>query len=352
MGSKSKKVKAPKMDIGKDISQYVSGVSKSLPGIISFEQQYRPQFQGLNLGDISAFLQGTGGQQGLFGLGGQAAQATGQTLGEARAAELGQMTGQAGATRSLFGALSPEAAAQVQRASDEASRAYQSAQSLTPQEQRMATQQAREAFGARGMLDSNAAVGAEVLSRENVLAQKRQEAAQRGAEAFGYGTSFYSQPGLAALSSVPLSYQTGQQQLQLGLGAIGAGTPQLYNIDTALNLGAAQRANQLQASIANAQASASRSAGIMSGLGSLGGSVLSAAGQAGGFAALFSDRRLKTDIKLIGKTGMGLNKYSFRYKSDPSTVHIGVMADEVEKVKPEAVTEINGYKAVYYSMIH
>lgn len=346
MGSKSKsKVRAPKMDIGKDISQYVSGVSKSLPGILSFEQQFRPQFQGLNLGDISAFLQGTGGQQGLFGLGGQAAQATGQTLGEARAAELGQMTGQAGATRGLFGALSPEAAAQVQRASDEAARAYQSAQSLTPQEQRMATQQAREAFGARGMLDSNAAVGAEVLSRENVLAQKRQEAAQRGAEAFGYGTSFYSQPGLAALSSVPLSYQTGQQQLQLGLGAIGAGTPQLYNIDTALNLGAAQRANQLQASIANAQASAARSAGIASGIGQI-------AGQGIGLLAAFSDRRLKTDIKLIGKTGMGLNKYSFRYKSDPSTVHIGVMADEVEKVKPEAVTEINGYKAVYYSMIY
>lgn len=269
MGSKSKKVKAPKMNIGKDISQYVTGVSQSLPGILSFEQQYRPQFQGLNLGDISAFLQGTGGQQGLFGLGGTAAQATGQTLGTARAAEIGQMTEQAGLTRGLFNTLSPEAAAQVQRASDEAARAYQSAQSLNPQEQRLATQQAREAFASRGMLDSNAAVGAEVLNRENFLAQKRQEAAQRGQEAFNYGTSFYSQPGLAALSSTPLSYQAGQQQLQLGLGAIGAGTPQLYNIDTALNLGAAQRQNQLQAQIANSQASAARFAAVAQGLGNM-----------------------------------------------------------------------------------
>lgn len=341
MGTKSKKVKAPKMNLGKDIAQYVGGVSQSLPSIISFEQQFRPQFQGLNLGDISAFLQGAGGQTGLFGLGGQATQATGQTIGAARSAELGQMTGQAEATRGLFGALSPEAAAQVQRANQEAARAYQSAQSLTPQEQRMATQQARESFGARGMLDSNAAIGAEALSRENVLAMKRQEAAQRGAESFGYGTSFYSQPGLAALSSVPLSYQTGQQQLQLGLGAIGAGTPQLYNIDTALNIGAAQRANQLQAQIANSQASAARFAGLAQGIGS-----------AIGGMPMPSDRRLKTDIHLIGKTGMGLNKYSFRYKKDPSKVYIGVMADEVEEVMPEAVTELDGYKAVYYSMIH
>ncbi len=30
---------------------------------------------------------------------------------------------------------------------------------------------------------------------------------------------------------------------------------------------------------------------------------------------------------------------------------MGVMAQDVEKVNPDAVTEMNGYKAVYYGMI-
>jgi hypothetical protein len=30
---------------------------------------------------------------------------------------------------------------------------------------------------------------------------------------------------------------------------------------------------------------------------------------------------------------------------------MGVMAQDVEKVNPDAVTELNGYKAVYYNMI-
>jgi hypothetical protein len=63
MGSSPPKVKAPKMDIGADIRNYVSGMSKSLPGIISQEQQFRPQFQGLNLSDIQSCLSGAGGQQ-------------------------------------------------------------------------------------------------------------------------------------------------------------------------------------------------------------------------------------------------------------------------------------------------
>ena len=274
MGSKkAPEVKAPKMDLTKDIKQYVTGVTAALPQIYSNEQQYRPQFQGLNLGDISSFLIGTGGQQGIFGLGSQATQNAGQTINQARGTELGQMTDQAGQVRGLLGSVSPEAAAQVQRASQEANRAYQSAQSLTPQEQRMATQQSREAFGARGMLDGNASVAGEILNRENVLAMKRQEAAQRGGEAFGYAQNFYSQPGLAALGSMPLSYQAGQQQLGIGLGAIGAGTPQLYDIGAALNIGAAQRQNQVAAASANAQAQASQNAGMWGGIGGIAGGI-------------------------------------------------------------------------------
>lgn len=67
-------------------------------------------------------------------------------------------------------------------------------------------------------------------------------------------------------------------------------------------------------------------------------------------APFFSDRRLKHDIKRIGKTDDGLPIYSFKYKGDDTEqTHVGFMADEVEKVKPDAVgLDPSGYKTVDY----
>lgn len=63
-----------------------------------------------------------------------------------------------------------------------------------------------------------------------------------------------------------------------------------------------------------------------------------------------SDRRLKDDIRLVGRTFDGLNVYTFRYKQDP-VFHMGVMAQEVLQVHPEAVFERDGYLAVDYGRI-
>lgn len=69
-----------------------------------------------------------------------------------------------------------------------------------------------------------------------------------------------------------------------------------------------------------------------------------------GLAGLFSDRRLKTDITPIGLADNGLTIYSYRYVDSPE-YHLGFMADEVEKVMPEAVTEDpSGYKMVNYKI--
>jgi hypothetical protein len=278
MGSSPPKVKAPKMDIGADIRNYVSGMSKSLPGIISQEQQFRPQFQGLNLSDIQSFLSGAGGQQGIFGLSNQAVQQAGMGLGEARGAELGQMTGQAGLTRGLMQSLSPEQAYAVKNADAEARRAYASSQSLNPQEQRGYQQTAREAASAAGRIGGNAAIASEVMGREEMLARKRMEAAQAAQNSYNLSQGFYTQPGLNLLGSAPMSYQQGQNFLQTGLGAIGAGTPQLFDTSVGLNLGAAQRSNELAAQSANAQAQAARSSGIMGALGGIGGAAFGLGG--------------------------------------------------------------------------
>lgn len=55
----------------------------------------------------------------------------------------------------------------------------------------------------------------------------------------------------------------------------------------------------------------------------------------------FSDERLKTDIKRVGKTDAGLPVYTYRFRGDPKT-QMGVMAQEVEKENPEAVFSFGG----------
>lgn len=66
------------------------------------------------------------------------------------------------------------------------------------------------------------------------------------------------------------------------------------------------------------------------------------------FGAL-SDRRAKKDIKRVGKTDDGMPIYKYKYKGDPSGLtHMGLMAQDVEKEKPEAVGLAGGYKTVDY----
>ena len=62
---------------------------------------------------------------------------------------------------------------------------------------------------------------------------------------------------------------------------------------------------------------------------------------------LFSDEDLKEDIAEVGSLHDGQPVFSYRYKGDP-TPRIGLIAQEVEKVYPEAVVDIGGYKAVDY----
>ena len=336
--------KAPKMkeaDIYGDINKYVTGYTQALPGVLSAERQYRPDFLGLNLADTSNFLQGTQGQQGLYDIGRTAQQQTGQSIADARAAELASMTGQTGAFRGFAQALSPEAQAQVDASTQAAAAATQAARQLTPEEQRMSDQAAREAFASRGMLNSRGSVAGEILGRSGVMAGKRQEADAARTGAFNMAQNFYTAPGLQALGNTPLSYQAGQEQVRLGLGAIGSAVPQMINPDTGVNLGMQNRAMQQQAAAANASASASRQSGLFSALGSAASAAI---------PFMLSDKRLKTDIKKVGKTNEGLPVYTYKYKGDDTT-QMGVMAQDVEKKTPSAVRTLGGFKAVDYTKV-
>lgn len=66
-------------------------------------------------------------------------------------------------------------------------------------------------------------------------------------------------------------------------------------------------------------------------------------------ASLFSDERLKTDIKPVGETTAGQAIYTYKYKDNPFTTHMGVMAQET---RPEAVVrDPSGYLRVNYDKL-
>lgn len=287
MGSKPKAIRPPKADYAADISKFVSAYGGALPQVLGFERQFRPEFQALNLQDISSFLGGTGGQEGLFGLSRRASEEAQRQLAASREAELGSMAGQAPLTRGVMQGLSPEQAAVVSGFASEAQRAQAAAQGVTPEQQRMYQQTAREAAQASGRVGGNAAIASEIMGREQMMAQKRAEAAAAGSRAYEAAQGFYTQPGLALLSQQPLAYQSGQQMLGLGMGGIKQGTPGLINPDVGFNLGAAERQNQLQAQAATQQAKATYSSGLFGAIGGVAQGVgFSAAAAPGAIAAI------------------------------------------------------------------
>lgn len=103
--------------------------------------------------------------------------------------------------------------------------------------------------------------------------------------------------------------------------------------------------------IANARAAekAAKKAGknaMLGGIAQMAGTV--------GALAVFSDERLKEDLILVGKANNGLNIYLGKYTKesglDDGKVHLFLIAQEVQQIKPEAVKKHeNGYLMVDYA---
>jgi len=129
--------------------------------------------------------------------------------------------------------------------------------------------------------------------------------------------------------------------------------PQQATTSGADVLGATQMGYNAQMGNFNAQQAAQQ--GLNSGLMGLGGTLGAAA-----LMAPASDMRMKENIEQVGKLANGLNVYTYEYKpefrDDPFAghgKHIGVMAQEVEEIMPEAViTRPDGYKMVNYGVLN
>ena len=155
-------------------------------------------------------------------------------------------------------------------------------------------------------------------------------------------TDAYGQARLGAIQTMPQTYQLASSAYNQPLNTLNAlrtgaqvQNPQFGAGGVPTNYGqAAQQQGQWQQGLFNADMGAYNN---------------QLAGAAAIGAAMISDRRLKHNIERIGMHSLGIGIYAY----DIFDRHeIGVMADEVERVIPQAVTTgADGYKRVYYAML-
>lgn len=155
------------------------------------------------------------------------------------------------------------------------------------------------------------------------------------------GQSGILQFGAGAQGNAAGAFGVANQALSTGAGA-SSGMQQAFG--NAIS-GYGSNAN-IYAGLGKAEmeANAAASAGFWGGVGSMVGT--------GAGLAIRSDRRLKENIVDIGATlPSGIKLYMFNYIGDDTT-QIGVMAQEVQAVIPEAVVEdADGFMSVYYGML-
>lgn len=196
--------------------------------------------------------------------------------------------------------------------------------------------------------------------RENIYGQAQNQAYLQGLQGAG---QMYSQ-GLGTrqqqLSEAQLLQQnpinmlnavrTGAQMQTAAMPQVGTSSPGQMGMFAGPDLlGATTAQGQYAQGMYNAQQAAK--AATMGGL-------MSAAGTGIGAYAALSDERAKQNVIKIGALDNGLNLYSFEYRDEFKDEaghgrHVGVMAQEVEKVLPEAVhVRADGYKTVNYGVIY
>ena len=338
-------------------------------------QQQQNQLQGNAIS--SGAFGGDRGNVAQAALMGQQNLAMGQTLGQmantgyqsaaqnymsglgqqgALAGQQGAMYGQLGNLSNQYGQLGGQAQQALINAGQAQQQGAANIANIAGQGMGAASQ-----YGALGTAAQNAALQGMPLAQQQAtlygqLGTGAQNAAMQGAQQLGALGAQYGQLGTsaqnAALQGVPLSLAAGAQQGQLGAGAqmaglqgaqaqIGAGTlgqqTQQAGLTALYNQFLQQQAYPFQ--------TAQFLANIAEGTGALSGSTTTTQ-QPMGF---FSDERLKDGIKRIGETDDGQTIYKYHYKHDPEgKTHIGLLAQEVEKHKPDAVGLAAGFKTVDY----
>ena len=334
------KGKAPDpVDPGKAMGEYLFGKGfESYRGVtdprlqeklIKAEERYRPRYTALELQDIATMARGKGRTPGLFDLleeqSARAGKLQREQLGLQREADVAALEEYAPQVVEAYREADPYSTEMAdlaqERAEELAGRGPSEAEQLlserglelaastgelTPLEARRAQQSARAASAARGReLDESAlygemsarmaeemgkreremALGSQLLGQQAGMQQQRfgrEQAALSGA--FGMQRQLAGDVGMTLLGRPSAAIGLGGQMLgQAQQGAAGPMGPQLFDPNVGINMAMQQRSQDINLMGAQAQADASRSAGLMGAIGGIAGGI----GQAGGMAKFF-----------------------------------------------------------------
>lgn len=225
---------------------------------------------------------------------------------------------------------------------------YQQQYQYLQPEQQQGTQQLQSQLADEGIPQNSAAY--QTAMQNNALSNQQANQSALNSATSG-GAAYQSQLAQTGLANQAQQAQLYTQQYQEPLNiysSLMSGTQPTMPSFNALNtsdaaptnvLGAYQNSYQGQLNAYNTAIGSANSQ--TAGLGSI-------AGTLGSAAILASDRRLKDNIKKIGKLANGLAVYSFQYIGERAK-YIGVMSDEVRRLIPHAVTQdITGYDVVHY----
>lgn len=248
-------------------------------------------------------------------------------------------------TRSYQTATAPQTASAFEGAGRYGSGAYGNAVSQNQQD--LATQ--------LGNTDASMLSGMYQQNMQNMLA---------GAQGLSQNYNVASQQQLAGSSNAPNVvnsinaagtnlYNMGGNQQALEQAQINAPWTLLNNYSNLIqgNYGGTTSTpyyqNQMAGALGGAASGAMMGASY-GGIGAIPGAVI------GGVAGYFSDRRLKVDIEPTGgRLENGIPLYRYRYLWDaPRTRRVGVMADDVRCIAPQAVSrDASGFDMVNYDAL-
>lgn len=218
-----------------------------------------------------------------------------------------------------------------------------------------ALEQQQAFLGLRGPEEERAAIerisGGETFQ---ALQQQGEEALLQRASATGGLRGGNIQGALAQFRPALLNQALEQQYSRLGgmtqLGQRSAAGVGAAGMETGTNV--ANLLSQQGAALAGGELGQAKAYGqILNMPAQFLGMQYGAGGKAGiGFGNMFSDRRLKKNIKQISTRPDGLNVYEFDYIWGGGR-QVGLMAQEVQTIYPGAVSESGGYLMVDYSKV-
>lgn len=152
---------------------------------------------------------------------------------------------------------------------------YQRSQGLNPEQQRLVDQQALGMAQRQGRATDQSAIAGQLLGRESYLSGLRGQAAGMGQQAFGMNRQLAGDVGMTLLGRPSSAIGLGGSMLgQATAGAAGPMGPQLFDPNMGINMALQQRGQDVTFQGMQAQAKAAGSAGLMGGLGAIGGGLL------------------------------------------------------------------------------